>query len=342
MPPDVTEYHGDASEWNEFVRRQDDWTHFHLHDWKPLIEDVFGHDCTYLCVRDGDGELDGVLPVVRVKSLLFGDYLVSMPFLNYGGPLGSDRAVEALCHRAVEMADGADVDLLELRSRREKPVDLQPSHRKITVLLDLPDGDPEILWDDFKSKVRSQVRRPRKEGVEVEFGDDQLAPFYEVFSVHMRNLGTPVLPRSLFREIRERFPESATFGCAYLDGKPVACGCGFEWEGEFEITWASDLFEYRSIAPNMLLYWKFMERAIQRGTSVFNFGRCTPGSGTHRFKKQWGTRDEELWWYQHPSDGEDAPPSADDEAYSWATEAWRRIPLPVANAVGPHLVKYIP
>lgn len=342
VTPEPSEYHGDPDEWDRFVRERTGWTHFHLHGWKAVIEEVFGHDCTYLSVQDASGELEGVLPLVRVKSLVFGDYLVSMPFLNYGGPLGSDRAVQALSSRAVEIAEEAGVDLLELRSRGEQPISLPASHRKITVLLDLPERDPEVLWDDFDGKVRNQVRRPRKEGVTVEFGHDQIDGFYEVFSTHMRNLGTPVLPVALFETLRDRFPDSVAFGCAYLDGKPLACGCGFEWADEFEMTWASDLIEYRKIAPNMLLYWAFIERSIERGLSVFNFGRCTPGSGTHRFKKQWGTRDQQLWWYQHPPDADRSTPSPDEGLYALGVEAWRRVPLPVANALGPHLVKYIP
>jgi FemAB-related protein (PEP-CTERM system-associated) len=304
---------------------------------------VFGHECIYLAARGEDGALAGVLPLVRVRSALFGHYLVSMPFLNYGGPLGTDDAVRALAGEARELARAGGVKLLELRSRVPLPLDLDVSHRKITVLLDIPEGGPDALWKALDAKVRSQVRRPQKEGVTVRFGADQVAPFFDVFSRHMRDLGTPTQPRRLFEAIAAAFPDDAWFGCAYLGETPVACGAGFAWDGEFEMTWASSLREHARIAPNMLLYWSFMERAAREGVRTFNFGRCTPGSGTHRFKRQWGARDEPLWWYGWS--GRDAPattPSPDDGAWSWGPRLWRRLPEPVATALGPRIVRCIP
>lgn len=337
----VEHWDGGGEAWDDFVRAADGWTHFHLHGWKGIMEGVLGHGCPYLAARGEGGELRGVLPLVRVKSLVFGHYLVSMPFLNYGGPLGDDEAVAALARRAARLAREEGADLMEMRARRELPVELPASHRKITVLRDLPE-DPEVLWDDLRSKVRSQVRKPRKEGVEFRFGHDQVAPFHEVFAHHMHALGTPAQGRDLFEAIASTFGEDAWFGCAWMDGTPVACGAALRWGDEVEMTWASDLFEYRSIAPNMGLYWAFMERAVGEGCSVFNFGRCDPGSGTHRFKKQWGTRDQQLWWYQEAPGGLDATPSPDDDRWSWGPEVWRRLPEPVARALGPRIVRLIP
>lgn len=338
----IAPFRGSPEAWDEFVRSQERATPFHLFGWKEVVGAVHGHDCPYLAAYE-EGDLRGVLPLVRVRSALFGHYLVSMPFVSYGGPVGGKEAVRLLVDRAAQLAEREDADLLELRSREPLPTDLNVSHRKITVIRDLPSGGSEALWDDLASKVRSQVRRPRKEGVTVCFGRDQLAPFYRVFTRHMRDLGTPAQPKGFFESLAERFPDQMWFGCAWLEGQAVAGGCGFLWGNEFEITWASDLMEYRKIAPNMLLYWKFMERACEEGLERFNFGRCTPGSGTHRFKKQWGTRDEQLWWYQWTSEGDlDATPSPDDDAWSWGPKLWRKLPLPVATRLGPRIVRYIP
>jgi serine/alanine adding enzyme len=185
------------------------------------------------------------------------------------------------------------------------------------------------------------VRRPQKEGVTVRFGADQVAPFYEVFSRHMRDLGTPVLSRALFEQIAATFPDDAWFGCAWKDDKPIACGAGFVFNGEFEMTWASALRAYNSISPNMALYWAFMERASTAGLSVFNFGRCTPGSHTHKFKLQWGSRDVPLYWYQDAKAAA-ATPSPDEGPYALATKLWMKLPLPVANLLGPRIVRGIP
>ncbi|HWZ27443.1 MAG TPA: FemAB family XrtA/PEP-CTERM system-associated protein [Gemmatimonadales bacterium] len=336
----VAPFAGTAAEWDGVVSRSAGGTHFHRWGWKQVMERALGHECTFLAATQS-GTLRGVLPLTSVKSLLFGRYLVSMPFVNYGGPLGDSAAVQALTREAVAQADRDRVKLLELRSRVELPLDLPVSHRKITVVLDLPSGDAKPLWEGLPAKVRSQVRRPQKEGVTVSFGPDQLDGFYRVFAHHMRDLGTPVQSRRLFEEILKTFPDDVWFGCAWLRGQPIAGGCGFRWGDEFEITWASALRAHQAIAPNMALYWGFLERSVAEGVTLFNFGRCSPDSGTHRFKLQWGSRDEPLWWYAHGR-GAATTPSPDDGAYSWGPRLWKRLPLAVANLVGPRIVRLIP
>jgi len=337
----VERFEGAPAEWDAAVRGSEGWTHFHLYGWRSVITRVFGHECLYLVARDDTRQIRGTLPLVRIKSLLFGHYLVSVPFLNYGGPLGDTEAVRLLAAYASDLADSGDVKLLELRSRRPLAIDLPVSHRKITVVLDLVPGNHEALFKGFDAKLRSQIRRPQKEGVTVRFGSDQVDPFFQVFAAHMRDLGTPTQPRRLFQAIAEVFPD-AWFGCAYLGEKPVACGAGFRWDNEFEMTWASSLYAYNKIAPNMLLYWSFMERATAEGVTLFNFGRCSPGVGTHKFKRQWGSRDEQLWWYQRARNPAAATPSPDDSAYAWGPRVWRKLPLGLATFLGPRIVRSIP
>jgi FemAB-related protein (PEP-CTERM system-associated) len=334
-------FNGTPAEWDAFVRRQPGWTHFHLFGWQEVMQRALGHETVYLATREG-GVLTGVLPLVWVRSALFGRYLVSMPFVNYGGPLGTPEAVRALAAEAVRIAEGGGAKLLELRSPRELPVDLPASHRKVTVVLDLP-RDADGLMKAFPAKLRSQVRRPEKEGVTYAFGADQVAPYFEVFARHMRDLGTPTQGRGLFDTIARVFPDDAWFGCAWLGGRPIAAGAGFRWGAEFEMTWASALSEFNRTSANMGLYRAFMERAIGAGCTRFNFGRCTPGSGTHKYKLQWGGHDEPLWWYQHTRGNVAAStPSPDQGAFSWGPRLWKRLPLSLATALGPRIVRLIP
>jgi len=338
----VAQFSGSAQEWDRFAESQPGFTYCHRHAWKNVLEETFGHPCTLLAARRRDGGLEAVLPLVRVKSTLFGHFLVSMPFLNYGGPLGSPEGTRLLAEEATRQARESGARLLELRSSKELALALPVSHRKITVLLDLP-TDPEALFQSFPSKLRSQVRRPQKEGVVLRFGPDQVTPFYDVWSRHMRDLGTPALPLRFFEVIARAFPADARFGCAWLNEVPVASGAGFSWNGEFEMTWAASLGEHNRIAPNMLLYWGFMERAIGEGIRLFNFGRCTRDSGTHRFKRQWGSRDETLWWYQWSPGGDlHATPSPDQGRFALGQRLWRRLPVGLSRLLGPRIVKYIP
>jgi len=338
---EIERFGGTEEEWDSFATAQEGFTHFHRLRWRASVERVFGHECLYLAARDWEGQLVGVLPLVRVRSIVFGHYLVSMPFLNYGGPLGAAGPVRALVDEAVAIAQRENVKLLELRSRLPLPVSIPASHRKITVVLDLA-PNPAEQFNRFDAKLRSQIRRPQKEGVTVRFGPDQVAPFFAVFSRHMRDLGTPTQPLALFREIAEQFPEDCWFACAYLGGVPVAAGCGFRFGDEFEMTWASSLRAYNREAPNMMLYWACIERAIADGATRFNFGRCSPGSGAHRFKMQWGGHEEALWWYGLAAKSDVTTPSPNRGPFRFGPHIWRRLPAAVATAVGPMIVRYIP
>jgi serine/alanine adding enzyme len=337
----VEHFTGDEEVWDAFAAAQSGYTHFHRLRWRTVIERTFGHECVYLAARNSEGELVGVLPLVRVRSVVFGHYLVSMPFLNYGGPLGTDSGIRALVDEASQLALRDRVKLLEMRSSTPLRISLPVSHRKITVLLDLP-STPEVLLKRFGAKLRSQIRRPQKEGVTVAFGPEQVEPFYAVFSRHMRDLGTPTQSLSFFREIADQFPDDCWFASAYLAGRPVAAGCGFRFDDEFEMTWASSLREYNRESPNMLLYWAFMERSIGDGVRRFNFGRCTPGTGTHRFKLQWGGREQPLWWYRLAASEDATTPSPKDGAFRWGPRIWRRLPASIATAFGPSIVRNIP
>jgi serine/alanine adding enzyme len=343
----VERYAGPPGQWDDFVRAQPGWTHFHLHGWRSVMHDAMGHDTPYLVALDRPSDkIEGVLPLVRVKSALFGHFLVSVPFLNYGGPLGSPAAIAELAAHAAALSTDDGAKVLELRSRYDLGAipDFAVSHRKITVLLD-SSGGSDALWKRLSSKLRSQIRRPQKEGVTVRIGADQVRPFYKVFAHHMRDLGTPVMPRSFFEAVAREFADDALFAVAYHDDRPIACGAGFTWGAadnrEFEITWASALRAYNRMSPNMLVYWELMKHVADHGITTFNFGRCTPGGNTHKFKTQWGTVDQPLWWYERRAEGA-ATPSEGHGAAARGPELWKRLPLPIANVLGPRIIRFIP
>ncbi|MGI8548646.1 MAG: FemAB family XrtA/PEP-CTERM system-associated protein [Gemmatimonadaceae bacterium] len=335
----VAPYTGTGHEWDDFVRAQPGWSHCHLYGWRNVMRDAFGHDTVYLAARV-HSQLTGVLPVVRVRSRLFGRFLVSIPFANYGGPLGSDDAIQRMVSLAARIADAERANVLELRSRYALPLSLPVSHRKITVLLDMS-GGADALWKRLDGKVRSQVRRPQKDGVTVRMGADQVDPFFQVFAQHMRDLGTPTYPLSFFHSIAREFPDDVLFAVAYHEGKAIACGCGFRWGDEFEITWASALREYNKMSPNMLVYWELMRATAEAGATTFNFGRCTPESGTHKFKRQWGTTDEQLWWYERRAPGASLLQEGSNTAKLGA-DLWKKLPLRIATALGPRIIRSIP
>lgn len=330
----------DVAAWQAAVDRIEHATFCHHTGWREVMTDALGHECLYRVARGSDGAVRGVLPLVRMRSRILGQHLVSMPFLNYGGPVGSPAARRLLAAWALAEAARLRADSLELRLRAagEPLPGYAPGRPKVTVLLDLPPA-AESLWNAFPSKLRSQIRRPLREGMQLVIGPGELGAFHDVFSRNMRDLGTPVLARGFFERLLRVFPDEVVFAAVHHRGVPVAAGCGFLWRGEFELTWASSLREANRLAPNMLLYWGLMEWAIGRGARLFNFGRCTPGGGTHRFKLQWGGRDLELPWATGAGRG---TPGGDGRTARLATRAWRRLPLPVANRLGPFLSRRIP
>lgn len=337
----VDHFTGAPETWDRFVEQTPGTTPCHLWGAAHAIHEAFGHDVLRFGVWTGDGALAGILPLVRVRSRLFGHYLMSMPFLNAGGPAGTPEAVVLLAETARGLAEREGADLLELRSPAPLPIALPVSHRKITVVLDLP-ATAEALFQRFPAKLRSQIRRPDKEGIAVRFGMDQLEPFHAVFREHMRDLGTPALPLRFFRALAAGLAHRIWFAVAYHGSTPVAAGAGFHWQGTVEITWASALARYNRFAPNMGLYWAAIQWAIAQGAGRFDFGRCTPDSGTHRFKRQWGGSDLPLHWYQWSLSGVDRTPSPDQGLYALGVRAWKHLPLPVANWLGARLVRFLP
>ena len=332
---------GASTEWDDFVRQQAGHTAFHRMAWLETVRDSLGHDVFALAARDDSGRLSGVLPLANVSSRLFGNFLVSVPFASYGGPLGEPWACRALVDDAIRLATSRNCQLLELRGRIALPVELPVSHRKITVTLNV-DGGSEAVFKRFDSKLRSQIRRSEREGISVRFGAHLIGDFYSVFARHMRDLGTPALGAGFFRALVAGFGADLEVAVAYLNEKPVAGAVGFRWAEEFEITWASSLLEYKKIAPNMALYWRLIEHVADSGARVFNFGRCSAGSNTHRFKRQWGGSDEPLYWYQWSTTGDSRSTPAPGGAFALAEAVWRKLPLGISSWVGPHISRLLP
>jgi FemAB-related protein (PEP-CTERM system-associated) len=332
----VARLDGPDAAWDEFVSAAPDSSFCHLAGWGSLMR-ALGHEYVPLVATSAAG-IEGVLPLVRMRSALFGHRLISMPFLNYGGPVGAHAARARLVNAAVTEARRSGA-LLELRCRHPAVSGLSPSQPKVLATMPLPES-ADALWSSFPSKLRSQVRRAQREDMEVRFGHDQVPAFHTVFARNMRDLGTPVQGRGFFEAIAARFSE-ALCGVVYWQGEPVAAGLGLTWRGEFEMTWASSLREHSARAPNMLLYWSFMAETIRRGADTFNFGRSTPGAGTHRFKLQWGSVETPLCWVEWP-ERPDAASRSRPAAATLASEAWRRLPLALANVLGPALARRLP
>lgn len=332
-----------APRWDAFVRAHRRARAYHLMGWGRVIEQTFGYPTIYL-LASRDGEPVGVLPLVLMKDIFFGGRLVSLPFLPYGGALAVDAEVEqALVTEAVAIAEGEGARHLELRETETRPLSLRPRRHKVTMRLELPHAADQ-LWGAFKSKLRSQIRKPQRDGLSARVGGlEDLDHFYSVFAFNMRDLGTPVYPKAFFRAILEEFPDSTRLCTAFCEGRAVAAALLVSFKGELEIPWASSLRPYRATSANMLLHWTALRYACESGHDRFDFGRSTPHGGTYRFKAQWGARPAPLCWYYWLADGRDLPTvSPDNPRYQPAIRVWRRLPLRLTTLLGPRIIKYVP
>ncbi len=200
------------------------------------------------------------------------------------------------------------------------------------------------MWEHLDRKVRNQIRKAQKSGLVCEHGGPELLPaFYGVFARNMRDLGTPVYSRRLFAEGLQTFPEQTRVHVVRLNGAPVAAGITFEARGTIEVPWASSIRDYNSLCPNHLLYWNIIERAVDAGASMLDFGRSTPHEGTYKFKEQWGAQPVALHWEYPSFKGEQLPnASPTNPKFQLAVNMWKKLPLSIATRVGPSIVRAIP
>lgn len=314
--------------------------------WERVFRDGLGYQMYRLEERDQAGHLKGVLLLARVRSWLFGDFLVSLPYLNYGGIHSDDSETSRrLLDRAIELADELDVDHLCLR--HEAPLEdkrLEHSRTdKVIMRLDLPDTVDE-LWKQVGPKVRNQVRKAKKCKLTVHWGREDLLPdFYRVFARNMRDLGTPVYGKRLFRAMLRHLGERCEI-CVVRgpDSVPYAASVLVHGIGVSEVPSASSIREYNSTCANMLLYWSMLCRTIERGHHQFDFGRSTVDSNTYKFKKQWGAKPHPSCWQYSVRRGDPTSLRPDDPKYRKRVQRWKRLPLWLANLLGPHIVRGIP
>ncbi len=331
-------------DWDDFVATHPDGTLYHTRAWQRIAARAFGHELHPLCARDARGRIRGILPLVRLQSRLFGHFMVSLPYVNYCGALTDDDAADAqLMNHACKLGRSLGVTHIEFRDRRPRTTDWPVRTDKAEMILDLADSE-DAQWAALTSKVRAQVRRPGREGAVVRSGGSELIDdFYRVFSRNMRDLGTPVYPRTLFERIAEELGSRAEIVVVYLNDAPVAAGMLLHHGLTTEIPSASSLRHCNRLGVNMLLYWSCLQRSIARGARHFDFGRSSIDSGTYRFKRQWGAEPVPLYWHYWLRDGQ-APPrlNPDNPKYALAINAWQRLPLWVANRLGPPLSRRLP
>lgn len=332
------------SRWDAYVSSVPHASNYHRWGWRTAIENSFGHEAYYLTATDNDA-IKGVLPLVLLKSRLFGFLLASMPFFSYGGVLADNpEARNALLAATETMAKQLGVSHVELRQGEAQQLnEWHESCPKVTMGLTLP-AKVEDYWVTLSSGMRNKIRKAQKNQFRIEFsGVESVGVFYEIFSTNMRNLGTPVYPRRWFRNLCEQFPEEVRVLVLKDGNQPVAAGIVTSFRDGLELPWSATLPESRKKYSAVLMYWALLEWAITHGYRHVDFGRCTKGSGVYQFKQHWNSEERPLHWYYWLAPGVSVPElRPDNPRYRLATSIWMRLPITVANLLGPRIARSIP
>lgn len=339
----VTIDNGDT-EWDSFVQATEGATAYHRFGWKTVFAKSFGHPCHYLAAVDDNGSWQGVLPLVHMRSRIFGNFLVSLPFVNYGGVLCDNEAATALLlGEAEKIRRACSATHVELRHVARRPEILLTKQHKVTMILELA-ATVDDQWKAFDAKLRNQIRKAQKSGLEFRRGQlDLIDHFYEVFARNMRDLGTPVYSKQFFRNVLETFPDTTTIFAVVHEGNVIAAGIASWFKGRIEVPWASSIKDFKALCPNHMLYWEAIRFAIEQGFREFDFGRSTPHEGTYNFKKQWGALPVQLnWQYLMDALGHLPELNPGNPKYRLAIRVWQRLPVSVTKLLGPPIVRNIP
>jgi FemAB-related protein (PEP-CTERM system-associated) len=340
----VAEYgDGYREKWSVFVDNAADSTISHRIGWLEVMRKGLGHEPKYLMALDGEN-IVGVLPMVKLTTFWKTSYMISLPWIDYGGVCSINSESEKLLfEKARLISDNEKAQFLELRSVEAGALNLPTLDNKVTFLLELGE-DPDIIWKDFNAKLRNQIRKSQKSELTAEFGGEELLiDFYRIFSWKMRDLGTPVWGKRLFETIFEAFPDTARMILVKKDKRPVAGGLVLAFKDRLYVPSAAAYNSALRYCPNHALYWEVIKKGCEEGFKYFDFGRSRVGSGTYNFKQQWVPTPKRLNWQYYLARSDSMPSiNPSNPKYRFLINLWRRLPLPVANYLGPKIIRNFP
>lgn len=328
---------------------------YHLSGWRNAVAEGYGHDQGCLVAYGQGGQIAGLLPLCYVRRPLVRPQWVSLPFADLGGPLADDKVTEqALIQAAQRELAASSAERLELRCHSmvmSEPsasgVDL--TGRKVHMLCTLPESSASLLAS-YKPKLRSQIKKAEKNGLQAEIRTDAAAvtAFYTVYATNMRRLGSPAHSKRWFEAIQRQYQKGQSHFIVLVRSGDRVVGAGWvlRCAERAVIPWASTLADFNHLAPNMLLYWTIQAHLADSGGREFDFGRSTYGEGTYRFKQQWGAVPNLLDWQTYTADALLPVPALKQGGLGqrlrpFIERVWQRLPQPVANRLGGHLRRYI-
>ncbi len=328
-----------AKRWDAFVQGCACATFFHLSAWQKILRKQFGHE-GYFLYAERDGRIEGVLPLAENKSRLFGHALVGLPFAVYGGVAAdNDEVARALEDEAQALARRLGVEHLELRNVARRHEDWPHQDLYVTFRKEILE-DEEANMLAIPRKQRAMVRKGIKNELKAEI-DRDVSRFFALYADNVHRHGTPAMPRRYFQALLDEFGDAAeVLVVSSPQGQPLSAVLSFYFRDEVLPYYAGDAVAARDLAANDFKYWELMRRACGRGLKVFDYGRSKQGTGSYSFKKNWGFEPTPLHYeyclYKREAVPQNNPSNA---KYQLMIKAWRRLPISVANWLGPHIVR---
>ncbi len=325
--------------WDEYVKKSPAATFFHQSGWKKVIETAFGHQ-SYFLYEEKQGEISGILPLVHINSLLFGNALTSNAFCVYGGIVADDEdSYQALDNKACDLAKELGVDHLEMRNTTQKTPERPFKELYVTFRKELLEDEEKNMLA-IPRKQRAVIRKGIKAGLVSEI-DQNIDRFYSAYSESVRNLGTPVFAKKYFTVLKEVFKDQCEI-LTVLDkqGQLIASVMSFYYKDEILPYYGGGTEHARSVQGNDFMYWEVMRRAVGKGVKIFDYGRSKVGTGSYRFKKHWGFQPEPLY-YEFFLNKSGSLPDINplNPKYRLFIAAWKKLPLSISQIVGPLLAK---
>ncbi|WP_374692329.1 FemAB family XrtA/PEP-CTERM system-associated protein [Accumulibacter sp.] len=333
---------GDAAavaRWDAFVDECPQATFFHRAGWQRIVAEVFSHP-THFLYAERAGRIEAVLPLAQVKSLLFGNALVSLPFAVYGGVAATTpQAADLLEEEAQAVARRLGVDHLELRNVHQRHPDWPQQSLYVRFRRAIaPEVEANMLA--IPRKQRAMVRKGMKGGLRSEIDSDSRR-FFALYADNVHRHGTPALPRRYFDRLLQVFAGSCDIMTVVDEaGRPVSSVLSFYFRDEVLPYYAGDEPAARDLAANDFKYWELLRRSCERGLKTFDYGRSKRDTGSYSFKKNWGFEPEPLF-YEHCLYRREAVPQNNpaNTKYRLLINTWRRLPIGVANWLGPFIVR---
>ena len=329
---------GEEASWDAFVDNCPEASFYHRAGWKEVVERAFGHRSHYLLAEEG-GRIVGVLPLGHLRSLLFGNALISVPFCVYGGPVAETVEVrDALIEAACSLAQELGVDYLELRNQSPLREDWPRKDLYVTFRKEI-DPDPEQNLLAIPRKQRAMVRKGIKAGLVSEI-DDDVERLFRAYSESVRNLGTPVFSKRYFRILKEVFGDDCEVLTVVHEGKVVASVMSFYFRDQVLPYYGGGTAAARQLKGNDFMYWELMRRSCERGYRVFDYGRSKKGTGSFNFKKNWGFEPQPLYYEYFLVRAKQMPDvSPKNPKYRMFIHLWSKLPLSVSRVLGPLIAR---